>query len=362
MKLRSNFILILLLIVALAGCGNKEEASENDVAPATKETEPANNEGDEITEEENTEESTEVSVDKEGFQLIETVKVFGGGTFDLNKEHNSPSDIYVVETDEGIYMNFNDDEGTIGVSGSEDGWKSITNAENGFHRIRAQQPPQYARGNMLYEMKDDVLSIGKFNFDDMNEITDTDKQISEEDGELYFVNTSEGEGVILSKEDKNTLYIDGESILEFENVKNVLEMASTQKQNPYESTVYVDSVKKKLFFVSDDDGSIHVIDLVTGEPLFEDGELKGIQMTDDVDIIGDDNGNIYVFLVDGDMISLGVYNSNLDFIAEFPISVENPHDFAVTKTEDEFHVWNRHEYELEQAIELVKISRPTFNE
>lgn len=355
MKLRSYHLLILLLFLALAGCGNEEEASENNVTPATKETESTKNE-----EEENTEESREVSVDKEGFQLIETVKVFGGGTFDLNKEHNSPSDIYVVESDDGIYMTFNDDDGTIGVSGSENGWKSITNAENGFHRI--QREPQYARGNTLYEMKDDVLTIGQFNFDDMNVIKDTGKQIPEEDSELYFVNTSEGEGVIKSTEDKNTLYIDGEPILEFDNVKDVLEMASTQKQNPYESTVYVDTVKKKLFFVSDDDGSIHVIDLVTGEPLFEDGELKGIQMTDDVDIIGDDNGNIYVFLADGDQISLGVYNSNLDFISEFPIPVENPHDFAVTKTKDEFHIWSRHEYELEQAIELVKISRPTFNE
>lgn len=362
MNFRSYYLLILLLTLTLVGCGNEEEASENNVTPATKETEPANNDndGDEITEEENTEESTEASVDKEGFQLIETVKVFGGGTFDLNKEHSSPEDIYVVEFDKGIYTTFNDDDGTIGVSGSTDGWKSITNAENGFDRI--QREPQYARGNMLYEMKDDVLTVGKFNFDDMNEITHTGKQISEEDGELYFVNTSEGEGVILSEEEKNTLFIDGEPILEFENVKDVFEMASTQKQNPYESTVYVDTVKKKLFFVSDDDGSIHVIDLVTGEPLFEDGELKGIQMTDDVDIIGDDNGNIYVFLVDGDQISLGVYNSNLDFISEFPIPVENPHDFAVTKTKDEFHIWSRHEYELEQAIELVKISRPTFNE
>jgi len=352
LKSHSYKFLFLFILFALVGCGSLEKTNQSGATKASEETETTENQEVENQESEDANNS---------FQVLETVKDFGGGTFDINNELESASDIYLTESNDEIFMNFYN-RNLMVVSGNKDGWQSISNEnENNFGDDSGYfgATKRYVRGNTLYEEKDDTLTIKKLTFDDVNTSTKMNEPIAI-NGKLILVNTSKGEGVIIISEDNNRLYIDGEMILEFQDGKNIIDKVSSQTQFPHEAKNYVDIENKKFFFVDDYDEYVHVLDLETGETVFEDGELKGIKLSDKADIIGDDKGNIYIFQVNGDNLLLGLFNSNLDFISEFTITVENPDDFSVTKTEDELHIWSKYDYEMEQMLELTKISRPTF--
>ncbi len=342
-------VLLLMVIAILGGCGDKEEATKKEEVKVTAKEAKGNKE----SKEQPTKNKSIVKTPK--LEIIETVNVFGGGTFDLNKDIRDSGAIYITEFQDNIFMTIrqNGNGKYRVISGNKDKWQSIS--DNSF----SYRDNQYPRGLYFFQEQNDEISSGYFTYEDMNFTGESQAKVPNGDS-FILANTSMGEGFIVGNEDSYTLYVndqlaDAKPVLEFKDVKEVMNRVPTQTQFPHESKVYVDVELKKMYF--EEQSNIYQLDLKSGEPLFENGDMKKIVTNGSVDIIGDSAGNLYVVQT-GDKVTVSVYNQNLDALTdELEVPVQNPEDVAVTLTADELHIWNVHTYELEPVLELVRLTK-----
>ncbi|AMX82232.1 hypothetical protein GS3922_00115 [Geobacillus subterraneus] len=357
MRAAIYYSLFLILMLVLTGCGNKEETTKTNVTQATEEkSESGKNEENEDSSQEKPEEK------EEGFKILETVQLFGGGTFNIDNQIEDVRDYYISEKEDTVFLSFEDVNHSHVVNGTKDGWKSISVEIEDTHRRKL-------RGASIFNLnEDDAFEYGEWNKTDLKFYEMYDKVVPADSRIYDFATTSEGEAIIVNTgEQEYSIYTEQylrgfggndseESVLKFTDVKDFYEADDGFE---YEQSIYVDMEKKRLFFVYG--SSIYVMDLSTGKPLFEDGKPKNIT-TDgyQVKIIGDGSGNLYVVGY-GDSVNISVYNSDLDLVmGPFEVPVTDPEDVAVTVTDDEIHIWDVHTYELEPALELVRLSKPSL--
>jgi len=346
--------LLATAITMTAGCGDKEEPTkEKDIKAAAEQTKGKN--------EKKEKESVEtVNAKTPRLEVIETIDVFGGGTFDLNKDiDDDAGDIYITEEKDKVYMTIRDNNyGTFrAISGNKDKWQSIGEASFDDNQN------QYPRGFYFFKEENDEIISNMFDYEDMNYTFGPSENIPSGDS-LRLVNTSKGEGVIVGNDDSYKLYIDSELILEFNDVKEVMDMVPYQTQEVTEAGVYVDIELKKMYFLDDDRNDLYQLDLETGEPLFDDGIMKTVELAASyVKIIGDSNGNLFVVQSDKEKVTATIYDKNLEALTdEIAVPVKNPDGgIAVTLTPVELHIWNVHSYELEPALQLVKLTKESVS-
>lgn len=342
LKVRNYHLAILILLFTLTACSNEKDA--NEVVPA-KDAEESKDEA---------KKSDEESDEEAGFQIIETMKIFGGDTFNIDDEIKDVSGIYVSEREENVFLSFEDNDHYHVVSGNKEGWKSISEELNTGH------PYEYVRGEMFYTTVNNQVITNKFSFDDVKKINQIGEGVSAE--KFALTDTSQGEGVIIETgEQSYALYIDNKLTLEFEDSKDFFN-DGFHDSKIREQQMYVDIEKQKLFFARSfgDYGVVNAMDLNTGESIFTDGKVKELETARSVDIIGDGKGNLFVVEY-GDSVRVSVYDSELDLLVEpFEVTVTNPDEIAVTVAEDEVHIWNYHQYEIEPALELVRLSKPSL--
>ncbi|MCM3412655.1 hypothetical protein [Metabacillus litoralis] len=340
MKVRNYHLVILILLFTLTACSNEKEA--NEVVPATKDAEESNS---------NEEKSGGESKSDElvGFQILETVKVFGGDTINLDGTIEGVDELYVSEREGNVFVSLYNKNNEKVVSGNKEGWKSISD------ELNTGYPPDYVRGEMIYTKEGEKLVTNKFIFENVKLLEIIGDGITAKD--FYLTDTSQGEGIAVETgEQSYTLYVDNQPVLEFTDNKDVLLDGRGEQQ------MYADIEQKRLFFAESygDYGTVNGLDLESGDPLFIDGKLKELETARSIDIIGDGKGSLFVVEY-GDSVRISVYDSELDLLVEpFEVPVTNPDEVAVTVTEDEVHIWNYHQYELEPAIELVRLSQPTL--
>ncbi|TDK61765.1 hypothetical protein E2K98_12815 [Bacillus salipaludis] len=335
----------LLALSMISGCGNKEEGKKKEAVKSSVQ---------EVKGEKNNQNNTD-NKEQTSFKILETIKQFGGGTVNLNKEIKTPGNFYVSEKDGNVFLTIRDDMygNYREVSGNLEKWQSISDGLENNYLVG-----QYPRGYYFFDIEKKEITSGHFDFSNTN--NQSHKAGSVPVNDLYLVNTSEGEGFIIPDgNDKYSLYVDGEKILDFQDIKQIMSRVPQQSQFLYESKVYVDIKQKKMYFIVENTNEINQLDLETGKPLFVNGEMKKIEIKDNgsTSIIGDASGDLYV-VQSGDNVTVSLYNNNLDLVAEdFEVPVQNPKDVAVSVTSSELHIWDMYSFEQDPTIELIRVSK-----
>jgi hypothetical protein len=348
-------------MLVLTGCGNKEETTKTNVTTATAEK----NESDKNKENEDISQDKPEEKEK-GFKILETVKLFGGGTFNIDNEIEDIDNYYISERDDTVFLSFDDVDHFQVVNGTKDGWKSISAELDDYHN--------HPRGAILFWLEenepntpeDNTIKYRQWHKADLQYSLNYDNEVPVGSNVFDFATSSEGEAIIVKTgEQEYTIYTERYFLGETDSEKAVLKFTDVKDfyniddGYAYDQSIYVDMEKKRLFFFYR--RNIYVMDLNSGEPLFEDGMPKKIPADGyKVKIIGDGSGNLYVVRY-GSSVNISVYNSDLELIVEpFEVPVTNPGEIAVTLTDDEIHIWDVHWYELEPALELVRLSKPSL--
>ncbi|OIK14566.1 hypothetical protein BIV60_11405 [Bacillus sp. MUM 116] len=335
----------LLALSIISGCGNKEEGKKKEAVKATVQ---------EVKGEKNTKKNTD-NLEQTSFKILETIKQFGGGTVNLNQEIKTPGSFYVSEKNGNVFLTIRDDMygNYREVSGNLEKWKSISDGFENNYLVG-----QYPRGYYFFDIENKKITSGHFYFSNTN--TQGQQAGSVPVNDLYLVNTSKSEGFITPDvENRYALYVDGEKILDFQDIKHIMSRVPRQTQSLYESKVFVDIKQKKMYFIGENTNEINQLDLGTGKPLFATGEMKKIEINDNssTSIIGDANGDLYV-VQSGDKVIVSLYDHNLDLVAgNFEVPVQNPKDVAVSVTSSELHIWDMYMFELDPTIELIRVSK-----
>lgn len=346
--------LLSISVTLSSGCSDKEELKQDKEIKTTAHETNANKEKKDVKK------SEAENVVTPRLEIIETIDVFGGGTFDLNKDINGAGDIYITEKEDKVYMTINNghDGDYRAISGNSEKWQSIGDASFDDQRH------QYPRGFYFFKEEDDEIISNMFDYEDMNYTFGPSETIPSGDS-LRLVNTSKGEGFIVGNDNSYKLYVNSELILEFIDVKEIMDMVPFQTQFVTEAGIYIDIELKKMYFLEEygDSNNIFQLDLESGEPLFDNGDMKKIVLAGpNVDIIGDANGNIFVVQSGEEKVTVAIYNKDLDPLTdEMDVPVKNPVDVAVTLTTDELHIWNVYSYELEPALQLVKLTKESVS-
>jgi len=194
---------------------------------------------------------------------------------------------------------------------------------------------------------------------------------------MWTVNTNEGEGYLYLKHgEQGNIY----NIQTFKGMP--LDTGFTDKYKVFSNTDdkafpsnrsarYMDLKTEKFYFgghyADEKKRNIKVIDMKTGEPLYDtDGNDKEAPMAADL-MTGADNGMIYAF--DTDYSKLGLIDSDLNLLSSINVPVsgaleqipkELPHlryDVFLTSNENELHFWSIVHFQHNLSLELITVSK-----
>ena len=350
-----SFLLVFALI--LVGCGNSEETNKG------KATEKVENEN--LSQEAELEENA--PQEEINFEIIETVGQYGGDSFiidDRISEYSTLYNFFVSEHSNGdVFVSFYKtySTGTFQtVTGTANGWNSMT-------ELWDQRKAKF-RGELFFT-RDETGAIvpNHVELEDATTMRSLDAFPDSDDKSYMLGDSSIGPIIIIENDEQQyTIYKANDPLtphFQFKDEKDVLGHQSFNyiDDNPVGQKIYVDFNEERLYFMKrvSDYSKTSILDLTSGEPVFINGELKGVKSDIISRIIGDGKGHLYILERYSSGIFISAYNSDLDILIEpFYVPVANAQEFPVTYVNEELHIWGFHEYELERSLELVRVANP----